>query len=210
MWAAIAPEAVRRFVAERVVPALPGRAHRYAQRSFLGDGLHAGGRRSSTTSPGIRLRDQRALLAGRLRSLCITAERAYGTSRAWLDRAASRPWLERVLYADLKTYLVELLMKQDQMSMAASIESRVPFLDHRLVEFAATMPSSLKLSGFTHEARARVGGTRPPARLDAQSSEDGLSSAVRRVDAPGVARSRSGTCCSIGARGSAACSTCRP
>ena len=34
------------------------------------------------------------------------------------------------LYADLKTYLVELLKKQDQMSMAASIESRVPFLDH--------------------------------------------------------------------------------
>ena len=35
-----------------------------------------------------------------------------------------------MLYADQKTYLVELLMKQDQMSMACSIESRVPFLDH--------------------------------------------------------------------------------
>ena len=40
----------------------------------------------------------------------------------------------------MKTYLVELLMKQDQMSMAASIESRVPFLDHQLVEFAAALP----------------------------------------------------------------------
>jgi len=48
----------------------------------------------------------------------------------------------------LKTYLVELLMKQDQMSMAASIESRVPFLDHHLVEFAASLPPRLKLRGF--------------------------------------------------------------
>jgi asparagine synthase (glutamine-hydrolysing) len=40
-------------------------------------------------------------------------------------------------------------MKQDQMSMAASIESRVPFLDHQLVEFTATLPERLKLRGRT-------------------------------------------------------------
>ena len=55
--------------------------------------------------------------------------------------------LSRMLYADQKTYLVELLMKQDQMSMACSIESRVPFLDHQLVEFAATVPDRMKLRG---------------------------------------------------------------
>jgi asparagine synthase (glutamine-hydrolysing) len=54
-----------------------------------------------------------------------------------------------MLYADMKTYLVELLMKQDQMSMAASIESRVPFLDHPLVEFTARLPERLKLRGRT-------------------------------------------------------------
>jgi asparagine synthase (glutamine-hydrolysing) len=53
--------------------------------------------------------------------------------------------LTQLLYADQKTYLVELLMKQDQMSMACSIESRVPFLDHPLVEFAAQVPSRLKI-----------------------------------------------------------------
>jgi len=53
--------------------------------------------------------------------------------------------LSRMLYADQKTYLVELLMKQDQMSMATSIESRVPFLDHPLVEFAARVPDHLKI-----------------------------------------------------------------
>lgn len=57
--------------------------------------------------------------------------------------------LQRMLYADQKTYLVELLMKQDQMSMACSIESRVPFLDHFLVEFAARVPDDLKLHGKT-------------------------------------------------------------
>jgi asparagine synthase (glutamine-hydrolysing) len=57
--------------------------------------------------------------------------------------------LNRLLYLDIKTYLVELLMKQDQMSMAASIESRVPFLDHKLVEFAASMPARLKIRNFS-------------------------------------------------------------
>jgi asparagine synthase (glutamine-hydrolysing) len=56
--------------------------------------------------------------------------------------------LKQLLYTDQKTYLVELLMKQDNMSMAASIESRVPFLDHPLVEFAARVPMNFKIHGF--------------------------------------------------------------
>jgi len=56
-----------------------------------------------------------------------------------------------MLYADQKTYLVELLMKQDQMSMACSIESRVPFLDHQFVEFAMSMPDHLKIRGVTQK-----------------------------------------------------------
>jgi len=54
--------------------------------------------------------------------------------------------LARLLYTDIKTYLAELLMKQDNMSMANSIESRVPFLDHILVEYAARIPARLKTS----------------------------------------------------------------
>jgi asparagine synthase (glutamine-hydrolysing) len=57
--------------------------------------------------------------------------------------------LNKLLYTDTKTYLQELLMKQDQMSMAASIESRVPFLDHPLVEFVARLPERMKLRGVT-------------------------------------------------------------
>ena len=53
--------------------------------------------------------------------------------------------LERMSYADVATHLVELLMKQDQMSMAASLESRVPYLDHQLVEQAMQVPGSQRM-----------------------------------------------------------------
>jgi asparagine synthase (glutamine-hydrolysing) len=78
-----------------------------------------------------------------------TPEAAYGSSLHVFEAARRLPLLQRVLYTDIKTYLVELLMKQDQMSMATSIESRVPFLDHVLVEFAASLPARWKLSGLT-------------------------------------------------------------
>ena len=64
----------------------------------------------------------------------------------WNSRTSDR-LLPRMLFADQKTYLVELLMKQDQMSMACSIESRVPFLDHQFVEFAMGIPDRLKIRG---------------------------------------------------------------
>ncbi len=72
---------------------------------------------------------------------------AYRESLAFWEKS-SGPLLDRLLYTDIKTYLVELCMKQDQMSMAASIESRVPFLDHELVEFALKIPASLKTRGL--------------------------------------------------------------
>src|SRR5271163_1072711 len=61
--------------------------------------------------------------------------------------SSSGEMLQRLLYTDIKTYLVELLMKQDNMSMAASVESRVPFLDHDLVEWATRVPASVQIRG---------------------------------------------------------------
>lgn len=58
--------------------------------------------------------------------------------------------LAREQYVDLKNYLADaMLVKIDRMSMANSLEVRVPFLDHRFVEFSFTIPSDLKLKGFT-------------------------------------------------------------
>jgi asparagine synthase (glutamine-hydrolysing) len=54
--------------------------------------------------------------------------------------------LNRMLYADSKVWLPEnLLLKADKMTMATAVELRVPFLDHKLVEFASTLPDSLKI-----------------------------------------------------------------
>ena len=62
---------------------------------------------------------------------------------------ASRSRLERLLYLDSKTYLPgDILVKVDRMSMANSLETRAPLLDHRLIEFAQTIPASLKLRGL--------------------------------------------------------------
>jgi asparagine synthase (glutamine-hydrolysing) len=54
--------------------------------------------------------------------------------------------LSKLLYVDAKTWLVDdLLLKADKMTMGASVELRVPFLDHKLMEFAARLPSHYKL-----------------------------------------------------------------
>ncbi|HYM75126.1 MAG TPA: asparagine synthase (glutamine-hydrolyzing) [Candidatus Dormibacteraeota bacterium] len=69
-----------------------------------------------------------------------------GSMRPWEHSAGDL--LHRLLYTDINSYLIELLMKQDQMSMAASIESRVPFLDHPLVEFTARIPANQQIRGM--------------------------------------------------------------
>lgn len=85
--------------------------------------------------------EQQQLLTARF------AANPYASFRVRWEPTAKSQTLSRLLYADQKTYLVELLMKQDQMSMACSIESRVPFLDHKFVEFAASVPPHMKLRG---------------------------------------------------------------
>ncbi len=161
------PKAARRALAEGVVPRLPGRLGRYARRSFLAmDRTPAAMFLDNFAS--IRLDDQRQLLAHRLRA-SVDGDLAYAPSLVYFDRPNGQSTLiDRLLYADMKTYLVELLMKQDQMSMATSIESRVPFLDHKLVEFAASLPDEWKLSGLTTKRilREAMRGILPPSILN--------------------------------------------
>ena len=161
------PSGIRTSIARAVVPRLPRKLARYAGRTFL----------AMERTPesmvfdnfaSIRLGDQQSLLAA---GVCegATAARAYAASRALFDRPnGTSTLLDRLLYTDIKTYLVELLMKQDQMSMAASIESHVPFLDHKLVEFAAQLPDEWKLSGLTTKRilRDAMKGVLPQAILN--------------------------------------------
>jgi asparagine synthase (glutamine-hydrolysing) len=159
-WALV-PSGARRGV-RQLVSALPRGARRYACRSFM------------AFEPGIRdlflenfavfpESQQRRLLAN---PTLREGRDPYADAMRCLQHG-SGGLLNRMSHADLQTYLVELLMKQDQMSMAASIESRVPFLDDHLVEHVAALPGDLKLHGWQTKAvlRAAVRDLIPPSIL---------------------------------------------
>jgi asparagine synthase (glutamine-hydrolysing) len=157
----VAPGAARRRLAA-LAARLPRRFRKVVERSFLA--LEPGPRSlfcenfSVFPSP---------LLRRVLAEPGLLAERdPHGeTLRSYAESGGDL--LDRMSRADLQTYLVRLLTKQDRMSMAASIESRVPYLDHTLVEQAAALPGSMKLRGFTTKAvlRAALRGLVPKAIL---------------------------------------------
>jgi asparagine synthase (glutamine-hydrolysing) len=74
--------------------------------------------------------------------------RATDIYRDFAQQVKAGDQIDRLLYLDSKTYLPgDILTKVDRMSMAVSLEARVPLLDHELIEFVARMPSSLKMKG---------------------------------------------------------------
>jgi asparagine synthase (glutamine-hydrolysing) len=69
-----------------------------------------------------------------------------------LARTNATHVLNRMLYVDTKLWLPDdLLARGDKTSMATSLEARVPLLDHKLVEFAASLPTNLKVNGLTRK-----------------------------------------------------------
>jgi asparagine synthase (glutamine-hydrolysing) len=77
-----------------------------------------------------------------------SAASVYGNNlRIW--ERSSGDLLKRLLYTDLQTFLLEGNMMQDNVSMAASLEARVPFLDHQLVEFAYNIPPQFQTHGLS-------------------------------------------------------------
>ena len=88
--------------------------------------------------------------------------------REYFQRSANAVTpLARQGYVDIKTYMADdILVKVDRMSMAPSLEARVPFLDHKVMEFAAKIPTRLKLKGLTHEIYFEKSGQRAAAGKD--------------------------------------------
>ena len=154
-----APAVVQRFVRTAAKRA-PGRLRRVLSRSFIG------------VESGLRdlyLENFAVISQARQRQLLRNPATMADFHARALDRihAHEGSLLDRLGRFDLDTYLHELLMKQDQMSMAASIESRVPFLDDRLVAHVAPLPSHYKVRGWQTKAilRAAVRDLLPPAIL---------------------------------------------
>ncbi|HZI92704.1 MAG TPA: asparagine synthase (glutamine-hydrolyzing) [Patescibacteria group bacterium] len=134
----------------RLLRRLPGRAGALAARSFLSlaDGPRSQFYENFAVFPEVL---QRRLLVD---SDLLDSRDPYLDSLRCYDNAVGGP-LDRMGRADLQTYLVELLMKQDQMSMATSIESRVPYLDTALVEHVVAIPGRQRLPGFRTKALLR-------------------------------------------------------
>jgi len=137
------PSGVRRAIQNAVneSPVLSASLRRKLGHTFLGRGANIESLYLNNFYCAFGLEEQQRLLN---RSF---TQNPYATFLARWESVSQSPTLPRLLFADQKTYLVELLMKQDQMSMATSIESRVPFLDHKFVEFAASVPPHMKLRG---------------------------------------------------------------
>jgi len=134
-----------------LIKGLPRAMRRYAERSFLG--LDPGPRELFCENFAVfpTFLQRHLLSPGRI---SLTRDPYEFTLRCYEE--AQGDSLDRMARADLQTYLVELLMKQDQMSMAASIESRVPYLDHVLVEQVLALPSRFKLRGWRTKAVLRA------------------------------------------------------
>jgi len=142
----LTPAALRDLLRKRInASQLSGSSKRKLSHTFLGrDGASWTSFYFDNFYSAFSAAEQEQLLTPEARQ---TAGDAYaGPMKHW--EHSSGDLLHRLLYTDIKTYLVELLMKQDQMSMAASIESRVPFLDHELVEFTASIPAKYSTKGM--------------------------------------------------------------
>jgi asparagine synthase (glutamine-hydrolysing) len=119
--------------------------HRKLEHTFLGrDGAYWPSFYYDNFYSAFSAVEEAELLSNQARE--VAGDAYAGSMQYWQN--SSGDMLHRLLYTDIKTYLLELLMKQDQMSMAASIESRVPFLDHVLVEFTAGIPAKYSVRGL--------------------------------------------------------------
>jgi asparagine synthase (glutamine-hydrolysing) len=146
MYRRLAPAFVRRAIRNGInASPLTAALHRKLEHTFLvRDGECWDSFYFDNFYSAFSAKDQAQLLSDEMRAV---AGDPYGNALKFWE-ASQGDLLHRLLYTDINTYLVELLMKQDQMSMAVSIESRVPFLDHVLVEFTARIPEKYSIRGL--------------------------------------------------------------
>jgi asparagine synthase (glutamine-hydrolysing) len=134
------PAPLRRYLIEPLIHALP-----YGFRRI----------KTAVTNLGLSDREERYVRwfgalskaeRGRLSNLRLNGEPHY--RQAQFDSAPENTMLRRILYFDQTSWLPDnLLERGDRMSMAASIETRVPFLDHELAEFVSALPDCYRVRG---------------------------------------------------------------
>ncbi len=116
--------------------------------------------------------EQVALLRPEWREKVLQVD-PFDTFLTHFDSVRGCNWLDQALYVDIKTWMVDdILYKVDRASMAHSLEVRTPFLDHRLVEFAAGLPTELKMKGFRKKylLKESLRGRLPDDIIDAKKA----------------------------------------
>jgi asparagine synthase (glutamine-hydrolysing) len=146
----LAIERAQRLLGTRVFSKLAGIADKWTRLGKLRKYLELSGKPLESRYRGISSYEQSKKQRLYTQGFAACAALGNENCRTFIESlfARSRGWdaLSRMLYFDTKTWLVDdLLIKADRMSMATSIELRVPFLDHRLVERAACIPSDHKI-----------------------------------------------------------------
>ena len=110
--------------------------------------LATGGEEAYARSVGVTSPEVRASLFSAEATAALQGHRAEDRYIAAMRAAPARHALDRAQYADMTIWLPgDILTKTDRTSMAVSLEVREPLLDHRLVEFCATLPPALRLRG---------------------------------------------------------------
>jgi asparagine synthase (glutamine-hydrolysing) len=123
---------------------------------------------SRTSSPFEYFSRERGTLYSDALATCVDRERSIRVTRNYLAKAEGYSTLNKMLYVDTHTWLPdELLLKADKMTMANSVELRVPLLDHKVLEFAARLPRNQKVRGWTTKylAKRALRGRVPAAIL---------------------------------------------
>ena len=101
-----------------------------------------------TRNVGVTASEERAALFTQNLKSALGGHRAEERYVTAMANAPARDPIDRAQFADLKIWLPgDILTKVDRTSMAVSLEAREPLLDYRLVEFAATLPVSMRLRG---------------------------------------------------------------
>ncbi|MBN2301625.1 MAG: asparagine synthase (glutamine-hydrolyzing) [Lentisphaerae bacterium] len=164
-WFSVIPAPIRRGIIEKLVDALPDQPQKKGAINMLKRFVEG----SSLPEDGAHLRWQyftteqrnRMLMKNDLFNVCDDPFRQVRDAAAKCDANDS---VNKEIYLDMRFMMTDsVLMKVDKMSMASSLEIRVPLLDHVFVEFMASLPGNWKLKGLRtkHVFRSALDGILP-------------------------------------------------
>lgn len=152
---------------ESIVPNLGLlREYKPMMREFWRDGLFAG-----LDERYFRLIDRSTDMVNEIDWRLLDKQRVFESFRTIFnnqDNVQKEAYFDKMTHFDFKCLLPALLQVEDRMSMAHGLESRVPLLDHPLIEFLATVPADVKFEGgrMKHLLKRACGHELPAAILD--------------------------------------------